>query len=139
MLIWTTEYETGIRQIDQQHQELLTLINETTLAYDQNSNNEKAILEQALRRLQTYALFHFGTEESLLNEAGIPHDHSVAHRASHKAFTDRIARLKKTADEGSSSALPDLLDYLQSWLPGHILKSDKALGKLLSNRNRIPC
>jgi hemerythrin-like metal-binding protein len=129
MIVWTAEYDTGIRQIDLQHQELVELINEAMQAHA--SGDGANVVEPILLRLKTYVLFHFGTEESLLNGTAIPADHAAAHRSAHKQFTDHVADMKRAVDAGDPDALPKLLDYLQNWLLDHILKTDKELAKLI--------
>jgi hemerythrin-like metal-binding protein len=133
MITWTAEYDTGIRQIDLQHQELVELINEAMQAHA--SGNGASVIEPILLRLKTYVLFHFGTEESLLNGPAIPPDHAAAHRAAHKQFTDHVADMKRAVDAGDTEALPKLLDYLQHWLLDHILKTDKELAKLIGRND----
>ena len=134
MIVWTSDYDTGIRQIDLQHQELVELINEAAAAHA--GGGDMAALEQILLKLKTYVFFHFGTEESLLNGVTVSRDHALAHRAAHKQFTDRISELKLAADNGDTSALPELIDYLQHWLIEHIMKTDKDLGKMLRSTDR---
>ncbi len=134
MIVWTSDYDTGIRQIDLQHQELVELINDATAAHA--SGGDKAALDQILLKLKTYVFFHFGTEETLLNGIKVPRDHALAHRAAHKQFTDRVTQLKQAADDGDPNALSELLDYLQHWLLDHIMKTDKELGKMLSKTDR---
>lgn len=128
-IAWTAELETGLRQIDLQHQELVDLINEAALAHEQG--RAKEMLEQILPKLSGYVIFHFSTEETLLASAGVTGAHATAHRQMHREFTDRIKQLKQASAEGNANALPELVEYLQSWLVNHIMVTDKELARLI--------
>lgn len=124
---WTAALETGLRQIDLQHQELVELINEAADAHAEERDQE--MLERILPKLSAYVLFHFGTEESLLAGPGILANHASAHRRAHREFTARIQQLRQASDAGDPNALPELVGYLQQWLVDHILVTDKELGR----------
>lgn len=131
-IAWTVELETGLRQIDLQHQELVDLINEAALAHEQG--RDKEMLEQILPKLSAYVIFHFSTEESLLSSSGVANHHATAHREMHREFTDQIQRLKQASTEGNHDALPELVEYLQSWLVNHIMATDKELARQILSR-----
>lgn len=126
-IAWTVELETGLRQIDLQHQELVDLINEAVLAHEQGRDQE--MLDQILPKLSAYIIFHFSTEESLLSSAGVISLHAKAHREMHQDFTSQIQRLKQASAEGSHAALPELVEYLQRWLVNHIMVTDQELAR----------
>jgi hemerythrin len=135
-ILWTAELETGIRHIDLQHQELVSLINQVTDALAQGRDQE--LLDQILPKLAGYVVFHFGSEESLLANAGVLASHAQHHRSAHHAFSARIQQLKRACADGSASAnaLPELADYLQSWLMDHIVITDKELARQIRNAPR---
>ena len=60
MIYWTSAMDTGVRQIDLQHQELVRLINEMERAHA--AGQSSTALDDILPSLTTYALFHFGDE-----------------------------------------------------------------------------
>jgi hemerythrin len=126
-IAWTVELETGLRQIDLQHQELVDMINEAVLAHEQG--RDKEMLDQILPKLSAYVIFHFSTEESLLSSAGVANLHAAAHRQMHRDFTSQIQRLKQASAEGNHDALPELVEYLQRWLVDHIMVTDKELAR----------
>ena len=64
-IIWGPELQLGHRVIDSQHEELINLLNELNDAVAA----DHLILADVLRRLDAYVLFHFSTEESLMNDA----------------------------------------------------------------------
>lgn len=125
-LMWSRSLETGIREIDLQHQELLEIGNELERRARDGDLDEA--VRMLLPRLVSYVLFHFGTEERLV--AGVPSAaaHLAAHVAEHRAFADKVAALR----EGSPGAgeLLAFVDYLHDWLAGHICHADQELAAL---------
>lgn len=134
-IVWTVELETGLRQIDLQHQELVDLINEAASAHEQG--RDKEMLDQILPKLSAYVIFHFSTEESLLSSAGVANLHAAAHREMHRDFTCQIQRLKQASTEGNRDALPELVEYLQRWLVNHIMVTDKELARQLPSMSGV--
>ncbi|HJV76391.1 MAG TPA: hemerythrin family protein [Noviherbaspirillum sp.] len=125
-ITWSSQLETGIRQIDLQHEELVAMINAAEAAYAKGE--ETLALQEILPRLAAYVLFHFATEEALLdNGAGL--QHAISHRNAHMEFRTRLAAMKADAVNGTPGALARLLDYLQVWLFNHIMVTDKELAR----------
>ena len=131
-LIWSPALETGVRQIDLQHQELIEMINELEVAYlDGHDDNA---LTRLLPRLTSYVVFHFGTEEGMIRKFAAGSVHADHHLGEHSKFTQKISAMKEASGLDKRQALADLVDYLKSWLLEHIMKTDKELGKLIQAR-----
>jgi hemerythrin-like metal-binding protein len=128
-LIWNAELVTGVRQIDLQHQELIELINELESAHERGQ--DEMGLADVLPRLTSYALFHFGTEEGLMAKVTMNTADAQNHLNAHRQFTEKVIRMRAASGENSTEAVALLLDYLTSWLREHIMKTDKALAKLI--------
>jgi len=135
-IIWNTTLETGHRQIDLQHQELVELINELTAALE--VGREFDALDDILPRLNNYVLFHFGTEEMLMT--GLPADstHVLIHRQAHGDFTARINALRAGAAAGEKLEAAPLADFLRNWLVEHIMRTDRELVTLLAPHQPLP-
>jgi hemerythrin-like metal-binding protein len=60
---WNDKYETGIEIIDQQHQQLIGLLNQLInhLAQQASFNKLNSIFDE----LKNYTLYHFQTEEAV--------------------------------------------------------------------------
>lgn len=127
-LKWSTAMSTGVRQIDLQHQELIEIINALEAAHAAGEV-ERAVAE-ILPRLAAYVMFHFGTEEAMM--ASLDHDggHVAAHMNEHREFAGRVKQLAERPLAGDE--LPGLVTYLNGWLVGHIMRTDRELGSLVS-------
>lgn len=126
-LTWTAEMATGARQIDLQHQELIALIN--VLERDHAAGRDAAALDEALPKLAAYVLFHFGTEEALMLSSGIAAEHFAQHKQWHSDFAARIAAWR--GRPAAAHDLPELIDYLKTWLVQHIMRADRELVAIL--------
>lgn len=126
-LEWNQGLATGIRQIDLQHQELIGMINELDAA--QREASQARALEDVLPRLSGYVLFHFGTEEAMMD--GLPGRpvHVDKHVREHRLFADKVAALR--GQEPSAAELAAFVDYLKAWIVEHIMKTDRELASLI--------
>jgi len=129
-IIWSTALETGHRQIDLQHQELVDLINELTEAFDANCAD--TVLLEILPRLASYVLFHFSTEETLMTQLPANNEHSAIHRRQHDEFTTRVNALRAQIAAGERPPAAPLAEFLKNWLSWHIMQTDRELVALLN-------
>lgn len=129
-LYWTDTLATGHRQIDLQHQELIDLINELESAV--LAGHPAEALREVMPKLNAYILFHFGTEETLLNHVNL--NHAAAHRRQHRAFSARMATLQAAPQTDLETG--ELVDYLKHWLIDHIMKTDRELARQLLTHPR---
>ena len=129
-ITWTADMETGNRQIDLQHQELIDVIRK--LRTESESGVSAELLEEALSHLAVYVIFHFGTEEVMMGEVLRDHPHVATHLREHRIFADRIAAFRALAQDERLRRLPGMLDFLESWLTWHILTTDRDLVELLT-------
>lgn len=128
---WGTQLETGVKAIDRQHEELIEILNNLDAAGA--GQDDQLELDQVLSRLNTYILFHFGTEEALMADLERAAPHVDAHLQEHRAFVAYIAGMRQAAQQDGATALVSLLAYLQEWLLKHILQTDRALAGLLDS------
>ncbi|MCL2524310.1 MAG: bacteriohemerythrin [Betaproteobacteria bacterium] len=129
-IVWSPALETGHRQIDLQHQELVEMLNELLVALD--SGSEFAALNDILPRLNNYVLFHFGTEEMLMPGLPPESDHAASHCRAHRDFTARVNALRIKVASGERPDAGPLADFLRNWLIDHIQQTDRELITLLA-------
>jgi len=122
-LIWTDTLSTGLRPIDLQHQELIDLINALEVACQSGRHDE--VMAKHLPQLSAYVLFHFATEDALLDKTAA--SHAEMHRRQHQEFADRVAGWRGQVPEQID--LGRVVDYLKLWLVEHIMKTDRELAR----------
>ena len=121
MVEWEDKYSVGISIIDDEHKQLIDILNEVIIARDHKDNQEE--IRKILKEMIGYALTHFQTEENCMIKFNYPEyqDHKEEH---HGFFTKTIAYIDKMI-EGDSQIANDLLEYLKQWLVNHIQGTDK--------------
>ncbi|WP_427977145.1 GGDEF domain-containing protein [Agarivorans sp.] len=127
---WTADFETGITQVDQQHRQLINLINKIgqLLTENQTSSSE---LKSLNIELHTYVKEHFQTEEQLMAQHRVDVRHLKPHVQAHHEFLNEISKLNQLDQSAKYQQVKNLLDYLIQWLAYHILGIDQVLAKQL--------
>lgn len=119
--VWDQRYMTGEALVDDEHQELVRLIN--TIIELQSKYADPAAVTGVLDQLVQYAVVHFTHEEELMAANGCDPRFIARHTAVHRSFAEQVTKLR--AMPGGSVELEQLLNYLTSWLAKHILGMDK--------------
>jgi hemerythrin len=115
-LQWTEEMSVGVAALDQDHKELIALIN--AIAESGPS------FAEVFSRLLDYVGGHLDREEAYLDSIGYP-DYDN-HTSAHDALTARMATLMRDhADDALARVDQDIAEFLYDWLKTHIMIEDK--------------
>lgn len=120
-LKWDKEYSVGIREIDEQHKKFIKIINKLNFALINKELDEK--LSEILEDLIEYAGYHFYTEESYFEKFG--YELTEEHKMQHHSFSEKIREFKIKMNKNKVEISFDLIEFLENWLIGHIMGSDK--------------
>ena len=115
---WTSDLDTGIPVIDQQHRRIVDFINDLEAA-QVLGNQEK--IKQVIYDCIDYTLSHFAFEESMQEEAGYPY--CKPHKKVHELFTRKVAEYQQRMELGDDVA-EELHGMLARWLVNHIKRAD---------------
>jgi hemerythrin-like metal-binding protein len=66
---------------------------------------------------------HFAHEEQVMRAAGYPD--FPAHKGEHTALVKKVQEFQEKVAEGQATVTIELLEFVQNWLSGHILKEDR--------------
>lgn len=128
---WQSSYSVQVDVLDAQHRHLIALLNDLREAVDSGQGASAA--DQIFKQLVAYTKYHFGEEERLMAKHDFPG--LAAHKLEHDLLTRRVLLFKKSYDEGNTSLIPmSLLIFLQDWLKGHILGTDKQYSEFLNRQ-----
>jgi hemerythrin-like metal-binding protein len=132
MFEWNSNLEIGITEIDDQHRQLVILLNKLFNAM--KSGSGRRILSDVFAELESYAIDHFTAEEALMAQYAYPEEDK--HRAAHAEFKTKIETLKQESEMNDQNGLtiPVLL-FLRQWLTDHIANTDQGLGDYLIRQN----
>ena len=120
-LDWNDNLSVNVRVIDEQHRELVRLINRLHDAMTQGQGQR--VLGETVAGLIDYAQIHFRTEEGFFDASDYPG--SVAHKKKHEEFVEKVTDFKQGFDEGRLMLSLDVMDFLAEWLVKHIQGTDK--------------
>ena len=126
-MLWSSDYETGNANVDEQHTELFSLVQQVLDADAFTDTKEN--VETVIGFLSNYAVRHFATEETLMLESNYP-DYEK-HKALHDDFVkDVVAFVGRLKNEGDTVSIKDTMnDFVVVWLKEHIMGHDKAMAK----------
>lgn len=128
VIVWNDKLVTGIKKIDEQHQILVNLFNEANIKL--TTNNSSEFLEQITRDMLSYALYHFETEEDLMQKYDYIKN-TDTHIGQHRSFSAKVVKVRNDIKAGILISREDLLSFLNNWLINHILSTDKELAAFL--------
>jgi len=127
---WNNLFLLGLKQFDDDHQQLVRLLNKT---YDSFINNEpKSSLSVVIDELVDYAIYHFAEEEHWMKSTGYPE--LEMHIFQHDIFSKRVVDFQSAYQEGSAPLTLELLTFLKDWLSDHILVTDKEFGFYIASK-----
>lgn len=129
-IVWTEKLMTGVESIDEQHQILVNMLNEANQRLTASSGRD--VLEEIVRDLMSYALYHFDNEEEMMVENDYTAEEKEAHFREHRAFSKKVSDLQQDLRQGNLISREELLSFLNGWLINHILNTDQKLGKFLN-------
>ena len=126
---WSESLETDIPNIDQQHKQLVVMINKVSEAMMNSKGNE--ILIDILTELAQYTKNHFKYEEQYMAKINYPK--LKEHKEVHDLITKQVGELYEKVKEGKFVSSVQISNMLKDWISGHILKVDMHYAKYLKH------
>ena len=121
---WNESFSVGVAEIDTQHKNLVSYLNDLHFAMSQGKGND--ILKSLLGRLVGYTQVHFATEEKFMRQWNYPG--YVYHKGEHEAFVKKVAEFKTKFENGQAALSIEILTFLKDWVTNHIQGTDKKYG-----------
>lgn len=126
-LSWDESYSVGITALDNDHKQLLNLINQLQTAAHYQTSDEYE--RQTLDALIAYTKEHFQREEDLMAKYQYPG--LQAHRLQHQEMVGEVDRLVSAYQQDRDATIEGAIRYLQTWLLRHINGTDKEYSAFL--------
>lgn len=127
---WNRNFETGLEEIDKQHQELVSILNR--LARHATTDSSDLTSSRLLDELLGYASYHFRYEESVWEESLGKSEITRNHHDSHQMFFAQIQMFRQSKAP-QEELLTEMFDYLTRWLAFHILESDRRMALIIKS------
>jgi hemerythrin-like metal-binding protein len=139
---WSDSLLTGIDEVDRQHRILVDTLIAARAAL--NSPGAGLSFEQITRDLLAYAIYHFDTEEQLMQRHGygtLAPEAAQRHLAQHRGFSARVVAMRADERQGNGAGAGEgeaaLLAFLEGWLVNHILTTDHSLAHFICSRHPL--
>lgn len=129
LIKWTDELNLGIEKIDEQHQQLVEIINEFGEAAQKGKGSR--VMNKILDELVGYTQEHFADEERFLKDAGYPQ--LADHQAKHRQLLQKIERFQFDFNQSGKRITTKVEEFLTYWLTSHILGEDKVYANYLTS------
>ena len=119
----------GIKELDDEHRRLFSLINQAMDILNHTDSNDRCTqITHLLEELTQYADTHFAHEEAYMAQIRDPE--LIRQRMQHSLFRDKIRDFSFAdieLDENPQKYMESLIEFLLGWLINHILYSDKKI------------
>lgn len=130
VISWNDKYSVQVNEMDNQHKELIIILNELYDAMSSGKSNQ--VLSSVLLKLLNYTRKHFAAEELFMHKCGYPGYESQ--KREHAAFITKIQEFQSSFNAGKITLSLDISTYLKNWLVNHISIEDKKYGAFASSK-----
>lgn len=128
-IIWDSKYSVGVPEMDNQHKQLIKLINKLYI-----SMRNKRDVDKVMHGVVQYTVRHFKEEETLM--ASLKYSGLKQHLSMHKKVISQVQQFAQRVENREKGIEKKLLIFLKEWLLNHILKQDKRYGVYYKRRNQ---
>ena len=123
LISWSADFSVGIPIIDEQHQELLTLVNEMFNHVAGDAQAERVYFKKVVQKAVDYVKVHFSVEEKILLDNNFPG--YGEHKKAHDVFVMTIVEKVQDFEAGKPLTLLEFTQFLKEWILTHIAIMDK--------------
>ena len=123
LLEWRTEYSVGVAAVDDEHRELISLINVLYERMDARSSITE--IESSLGDIYKAIAMHFALEERIMADA--QYDELAQHKDDHEDLLDQLSELMDAFVQDPLEGSGRLEDELSAWFTHHFATHDARL------------
>jgi len=121
LIQWDISLSVGVKHIDDQHKELVELVNRFYKAIDEKKS--ETLIVKTVKDMKVYALYHFKTEENYFKQYKYPD--TGLHMRQHAFFMRRVEAFQERIDNNEKLESAEIIKFLFVWFVNHIQQSDK--------------
>jgi hemerythrin len=118
---WTDKMSVKLQEIDQQHKQLVDILNELYQAFMDKEHKEK--IGSIIEKMSDYTRYHFTTEEKYFASFGFYDMEN--HIKEHQDFKERVNEFVLKYYVHNSALTYDVMIFLKNWLRNHIMETDQ--------------
>ena len=131
-ITWNNMYSVGIKNIDEQHQQLFKYLNKLNESLN-SGERKKSIASEIINDLVLYTFYHFREEERIMEQYAYPA--CEEHKQKHDELTKKVLTYQGKLNAGKKFiCILELADFLSEWILKHILEMDKNYSQYLTGK-----
>jgi len=123
LVTWSSTFSVGVKIIDDQHKELLNLVNDMFNHVSGDEEAEHAYFLNVIQKAVQYVKVHFNTEEKIMLHTNFPG--YAEHKKAHDAFVLTVVDNVSDFNAGKRLILSEFTRFLKEWILTHIAIMDK--------------
>jgi hemerythrin len=123
LLQWKPEYSVGIESMDDEHREMIALINDIYQRLDSDADVDR--VEECLGEILSTISMHFALEERIMRNAR--YGEFQAHKNDHEDLLDQLRDLMDDFLADPATGTQQLEQKLSKWFAGHFSTFDARL------------
>ena len=120
---WSPTFSVGVKLIDDQHKELLNLVNDLFNHVIGDDTAERAYFQTVIQAAVSYVKVHFATEEKIMIATKFPG--YAEHKRAHDTFVLTVVDNIRDFEAGKKFTLAAFTKFLKEWVLTHIAILDK--------------
>lgn len=129
-LKWNKDISVDDPLIDSQHKELIRIANVLIKAV--TLGRDRRIVNNVITKLREYTVFHFSSEEDLMEKAHYPG--RGEHVQEHNRLKREVKDYQRQLYEKQNLTPDAVLEFIKDWLLGHILTYDRDLANFIHEK-----
>ncbi|MDR0316497.1 MAG: bacteriohemerythrin [Treponema sp.] len=123
LVSWSPTFSVGIKLIDDQHKELLDLVNDMFNHVIGDDAAERVYFQKIIQKAVHYIRVHFTTEEKLMISTNFPG--YAEHKKAHDFFVLTVLDIVRKFETEDKYSLSIFTKFLKEWVLTHIAIMDK--------------
>ena len=127
LIAWRDEFSVGVASVDQEHREMIELINELDNAMAKDADCITVI--RTLGEIYTKISAHFALEEKIMRDAD--YRDFTSHKEDHEQLLDSLLMIIDSVDDKGRYDRLDLSSGLDRWFSDHFRTHDAKLHRQL--------
>jgi len=123
LITWSNTFACGVRVIDDQHKELVKLVNDLFNHVTGDEKQELEYFNKVINQAVEYVKVHFATEEKIMRATNF--SGYSEHKKAHEGFIYNIVCNVRDYQETKRISLYSFTKFLKEWVLSHVALMDK--------------
>jgi len=123
LITWSKTFACGIQLIDDQHKNLVKLVNDMFNHVSGDEEQERKYFNKIISETVKYIMTHFATEEKIMKATHFS-GYSI-HKRAHDEFNATVVQNILDFTSGKRHSLYSITNFLKNWILSHIALMDK--------------